>query len=43
MYKCGGIAQLGGQVTSETTPNLFGKFAKLAVDNLWEMFYNMRC
>ena len=39
----GGIAQLGAHVTSETTPNLFQKFEKLAVDNLREMFYNMRC
>ena len=37
----GGIAQLGAHVTSETTPNLFQKFEKLAVDNLREVFYNM--
>ena len=36
----GGIAQLGAHVTSETTPNMFGKYEKLAVDNLLKMFYN---
>ena len=39
--KHGGIAQLGAHVTSETAPILFQKFAKLAVDNSQEMFYNM--
>lgn len=35
-----GIAQLGAHVTSETPPNLFIKFEKLAVDNLRKMYYN---
>ncbi len=36
----GGIAQLGAHQTSKTPSNLFGEFAKLAIDNLQEMFYN---
>ena len=35
-----GIAQLGAHVTSETPPNLFINFEKLAVDNLRKMYYN---
>ena len=39
----GGIAQLGAHQTSETSPFLSEKFAKLAVDNLRKMYYNKQC
>ena len=38
----GGIAQLGEQVTSKTTPNLFKKLAKFPLDIFGNLFYNQR-
>ena len=38
----GGIAQLGAQVTSKTTPNLSKKLAKFSLDIFRNSFYNQR-
>jgi hypothetical protein len=37
-----GIAQLGAQVTSKTTPNLSKKLAKFLLDIFRNLFYNQR-